>query len=334
MTPKERVMAALRLEEPDRIPFIDWVLPKLRAEIIARKGGNPDMDQAEFAKLIGMDAISMEGYCAPYFCETIVDSDGVEHLQGEGLIRTEADLDKMVFTDPKSPGFFDEAKRFIDAYGDSGLALFAGFRTGMLNTLFSMGMMGFSNALHKNRPFLNTVIERFNEWNIQVLEGLQPLGFDFLMSYDDIAFNSGPMFNPKTLKEVFVPGIQPVLDAIKLPWVFHSDGDLKLVMDDLVGMGMNGIMSFQPDVMNMKEMKEKYGDRICVWGNIDLHYTLTRGTVDETVSEVKQRIEECGPGGGFIVSSSNALTDYCDINNVLAMVDTIEAYRDYPISLS
>ena len=66
MTPKERVMAALRLEEPDKIPFIDWVLPKLRAEIIAKKGGNPDMDQAEFAKLIGMDAISMEAYCAPY----------------------------------------------------------------------------------------------------------------------------------------------------------------------------------------------------------------------------------------------------------------------------
>ncbi|MCG8473336.1 MAG: hypothetical protein MI742_15965 [Desulfobacterales bacterium] len=334
MNSKERVMAALRLEEPDKIPFIDWVLPKIRSEIIVRKGGDPNMDQAQFAKLIGMDAISMEAYCAPYFCETIVDDNGVEHLQGAGLIKTEADLDKMVFTDPKSPGFFDEAKRFIDKYGDSGLALFAGFRTGMLNTLFSMGMMDFSMALHRNRPFLDTVIERFNEWNIQVLEGLQPLGFDFLMSYDDIAFNSGPMFNPKTLKEVFLPGIQPVLDTIKMPWAFHSDGNLAPVMDDLVGMGMNSIMSFQPDVMNIKEMKEAYGDRICVWGNIDLHYTLTRGSVEETITEVKQRIEECGPGGGFIISSSNAITDYCNVDNVMAMIDTIDTCRDYPINLS
>ena len=332
MTSRERVMAALRLEEPDKIPFIDWVKPGIRDEIIRRRGGNPDTcDLADFARLAGMDGISMDDYCPPFFCETIVGSDGAEHLQGEGLIKTGADLDKMVFPDPGAPGFFDTAKRFIDDYGNSDLALFAGFRTGMLNTMFSMGMMGFSMALHQNRKLLDAVIDRFTEWNIRVVEGLQPLGFDSLMSYDDIAFNSGPMFSPSTLKEVFIPRIQPLIDAIRLPWVYHSDGDLAKVMDDLVGMGISGIMSFQPDVMDIKEMKDRYGDRIAVWGNIDLHYTLTRGTAAETVTEVKQRIREVGPGGGYIISTSNAFTEYCKPDNVMAMIETIEAYRDYPI---
>ena len=327
-------MAALRLEEPDKIPFMDWIKPGIRDEIITRMGHDPaQMDLADFADLVGMDGISMDEYCPPFFCETIVDSEGAEHLQGEGLIKTEADLDKMVFPDPKAPGFFDPAKRFIDQYGKRDLALFAGFRTGMLNTMFSMGMMGFSMALHQNRALLDTVIDRFTEWNIQVVEGLQPLGFDFLMSYDDIAFNSGPMFSPSTLKEVFIPRIQPLIDAIKIPWVYHSDGDLALVMDDLVGMGISGVMSFQPDVMDIKAMKEKYGDRIAVWGNIDLHYTLTRGTVEETVAEVKQRIRDVGPGGGYIISTSNAFTEYCNPDNVMAMIQTIDKYRDYPIQV-
>lgn len=333
MTSKERVMAALRLEEPDKVPFIDWPMPGIQKEIIRRKGGDPGMNKAEFARLIGMDGISMDDYCPPFFCETIVDSDGIEHLQGEGLIKSEADLVKMAFSDPKAPGFFDNAKRFIDQYGNEELALFAGFRTGMINTIYSMGMMGFSMALHQNRKLLDTVIERYTEWNIQVVEGLQPLGFDFLMSYDDIAFNSGPMFSPATLREVFLPKLQPLFNAINVPWVYHSDGDLATIMDDLIGMGICGIMSFQPDVMDIKAMKDKYGDRIAVWGNIDLHYTLTRGTVAETIAEVKQRLREVGPGGGYIISTSNTITEYCLPENMIAMFDTIEKYRDYPINV-
>ena len=331
MTSRERVLAALRLEEPDKIPFIDWFDKEIRDAIITRKGGNLNMNKAQFAKLVGMDAISMDSYCSPYFCETKRGSDGKDHLQGEGLIKTDADLSKMVFPDVKAPGFFDEAKRFIDQYGDEDLALFAGFNTGMLHTIFSMGIMDFSMALHTNRNLLDTVIDRFVEHNIAVVEGLQPLGYDFIMSYDDICFNSGPMFSPQTLKEVFLPRIQPLLDAIKLPWAYHSDGDLKKVMDDLTGMGMNAIMAIQPDVMDIVEVKKQYGDRIAVWGNIDLHYTLTRGSVEETVAEVKQRIREVGPGGGFIISTSNCFPEYCNVDNAIAMIDTIAQYRDYPI---
>lgn len=324
-------MAALRLEEPDKIPFIDWFDAPVREAIIRRKGASPDLDKAGFAKLVGMDAISMDDYCSPYFCQTMRGSDGKDHLQGEGLIKTEADLSRMVFPDVKDPAFFDPAKQFVDKYGDEGLALFAGFNTGMLHTIFSMGIMDFSMALHMNPGLLNTIIDRFVEYNIAVVEGLQPLGFDFIMSYDDICFNSGPMFSPNTLKEVFLPRIRPLLDVIKLPWAYHSDGDLTKVLDDLVGMGMNAIMAIQPDVMDIKTVKEQYGDRIAVWGNIDLHYTLTRGTVEEVREEVRQRIREVGPGGGFIISTSNCFPEYCKVDNALAMIETIDQYRAYPI---
>lgn len=331
MNSKQRVLTALKREEPDRLPFVDWVDTRIQDQVAIALGGKTGLDEAAFAKLLGIDGISFDKHYPPYFCEIIIDADGKEHLQSEGLIHSEADLGKMVFQDPTDDSYYDDAKRYIDLYGDSELALICGFRTNMLATVFSLGMMGFSMALFKNKKLIESVMERYTEWTCKVLERLQPLGFDLLMSADDIAFNSGPLFSPAILREVFMPYLKQVTDVIKLPWVYHSDGDLTKVLDDLISLGPDGIQSIQPNVMDINEVKAKYGDQIALWGNIDLDYTLTRGTPEEVEAEVKQRIREVAPGGGYIISCSNSLTDYCKIENIVSMVKTIEKYRDYPI---
>ena len=80
------------------------------------------------------------------------------------------------------------------------------------------------------------------------------------------------------------------------------------------------------------ELKEKYGEKLCLIGNIDLHYTLTRGTTDDVTSEVEERIRAAGKNGGYIISSAMTLADYCKPENVLAMADAIKDYGEYPIS--
>ncbi|MDP3039154.1 MAG: uroporphyrinogen decarboxylase family protein, partial [Deltaproteobacteria bacterium] len=64
-------------------------------------------------------------------------------------------------------------------------------------------------------------------------------------------------------------------------------------------------------------------------GNIDLHYTLTQGTPEETEAEVKKRLQELSPGGGYILASSNGLTSYCKPENVLAMSRALLQYGFY-----
>jgi len=334
MTSKERVLAVLNGQQPDKVPFIDWWHNGIREKITKALGGDPHMDEAQFAGLVGMDAICIEKYCAPFFCEVIKDDQGGDHFQGEGLIKKETDFKKMRMPDPKDESYYDDAKRYIDKYGASGLALYPVFRTGMLNVIYSIGLVDFSYALFQRRSFVEKVFEIFTDWTCEVLTRLQPLGFDFLMSFDDIAYNTGPFFSPRIFDELFAPGLKQITDVINLPWAYHSDGNLIKMMDRLVALGMNAINPFQPDVMNIKDMKDQYGDHIAVWGNIDLGYTLTRGTVEETIAEVTQRLKECGPGGGFIIGSSNTITDYCKLENVLAMVETINKYRKYPITIN
>jgi len=60
-------------------------------------------------------------------------------------------------------------------------------------------------------------------------------------------------------------------------------------MEDLLTLGMNCVNPFEPPCMDLKVAKEKWGDRICLWGNIDLVKTLPYGTVEDVEAEVKQR---------------------------------------------
>ncbi len=334
MTPRQRIMTALALKEPDCVPFADWIDDHVKQDLLKAMDA-PGLDDAEFAGRLGMDAIcfAAERYLAPQFCKTAIGADGREILTDEGLLQTDADLDKMVLPDLSDASYFDEAKRYLDTYGNQDLAIFFGIRPGMMNTIYSMGWMDFSIALAENVNLVETIFDRYIDWNCELVEKMQVLGFDFITAYDDIAYNSGPMFSPQVLRELFLPRLKRLADTINLPWVYHSDGDLSRIFDDLLTLGMNGFNPFQPPVMDIEKYKDDYGDRICLWGNIDLVYTLSHGTVGEVEAEVKQRIKKLAPGGGYILASANSITEFCKPENVFAMAQAKDKYGWYPINI-
>jgi uroporphyrinogen decarboxylase len=194
-------------------------------------------------------------------------------------------------------------------------------------------MMDFAVAVSENIELINTMMDIFIEWNLVVLEKLQRLGLDFIATYNDLAYKEGPLVSPQMFREVFLPKMKIVADAIKLPWAFHSDGNLTIVMEDLLSLGMNCVNPFEPPVMDLKVAKEKWGDRICLWGNIDLVQTLPYGTVEDVEAEVKQRIQEAAPGGGYICATANSITDWCKIENIFAMTAAVKKYGTYPLQI-
>jgi len=298
--------------------------------------GDETLNDAEFARRLSLDALQFvsDRYLSPQFCKKAIDENGREHLLGEGHIQGESDLDKMVLPDLKKKNYFDEAKKYVDTYGNHDLAIFCGLRPGMMNTIYSMGWMDFSMALYDNVKLVETIFDRFIEWNYELVKKLQTIGFDFFVTYDDIAYKSGPMFSPQVLRELFLPRLKRLTDAFTIPWVYHSDGDLTKIFDDLLTLGMNGINPFEPPVMDIEKFNETYGDRICLWGNIDLIHTLPNGTIEEVDAEVRQRIKKIAPGGGYILGSANSITGFCKPENVMAMAEAKNTYGNYPINLT
>ena len=93
--------------------------------------------------------------------------------------------------------------------------------------------------------------------------------------------------------------------------VYHSDGAVQAVVEDIIGCGFDGLNPIEPKAMDINEMKRKYGSRISLLGNIDLIYTLTRGTPEEVRAEVRQRIHDLAPGGGYAVASAQLPSGIC-----------------------
>jgi uroporphyrinogen decarboxylase len=109
----------------------------------------------------------------------------------------------------------------------------------------------------------------------------------------------------------------------------YHDSDLAIY----AGMRPFGMFNtfYSMPMMDLKVAKKKWGDRICLWGNIDLVQTLPYGTVEEVEAEVRQRIQDAGPGGGYICATANSVTGWCKIENIFAMTAAVKKYGTYQL---
>ncbi len=329
MTSRERILAALALNEPDQIPFADDVDPAVRAMVMESE----QYSDIKFCRKLGLDAIDYRGkeYWSPLFYKTVI-KNGYE-FQLDGMIKRERDLNLMIFPDSSDASLYDPIKRYVDKYAGEDLAIFLYMAWGMDCVISSMGFEAFSEALYDNRKLVENILDRYTEWNSAIVDRLNSVGIDFIITYNNIAFNSGPLFSPQVLREIFLPKIKLVADACKIPWVFHSDGNISPILEDLLTLRMNGIHPVDPLSMDLRKIKKRYGERVCLWGNVDLSYALTRGTTAEAEAEVIRCIKSAGPGGGYILGSANCLPGYVKKDNVLAMAGAVKKYGKYPLKL-
>lgn len=127
-------------------------------------------------------------------------------------------------------------------------------------------------------------------------------GAEAILITDDIAFNTGLLLPPETMKVVAYPYYKMVIEGIKahkdVPVIFHSDGYLFDEIEEIINCGFDAIQSLQPSAgMDIAKIKETYGDRICLMGNVDLNYLLPFGEPEEVREEVKKLVETAGPEG-------------------------------------
>ncbi len=340
MTSRERVLAALRGEQPDRIPYVEIGVDRALAQTLM-SWGEPISQAASLetnpytveeiksiASHLKMDNIYYV-LRAPVWAERIPGQDG-RLFYGDGMIKTEADLSIMKFPDPTNDSLYDGAREFVRQKGDYAACFVT--RIGIFPTWLSMGLENFSVALFENRTFVETVLDRYVDWAVIVAERVCEMGFDVFVSTDDMAFKTAPFFSPKVFRDLVLPRYQRIRQKITLPWIIHSDGNLLPFVDDLLSVGISAIHPNEKGALDIRMMKERYGKRICLVGNVDLNI-LGMGTPSEVDDEVRQLVRDVGPGGGYMVSSGNSLAGYLLPENVLAMSEAVKKYGKYPLSV-
>jgi uroporphyrinogen decarboxylase len=242
------------------------------------------------------------------------------------LVHTRDDLGLLQFPDMDAPGFFDSAKEFI-AHKEDYCAV-ACIRLGIGATIMTMGLEAFSYAMADDLELIVEIMEMYADWTVRIAPRLAEIGFDIFWAFDDVAFNSGPMFSPDFYRDTVLPIQRKAAAALKLPLIAHSDGDMTPILDDWLTMGQVAIHPVQPDVMDIERIKAEYGESICLVGNIFMDDLVHKEPAD-IEAQVRERIERIGAGGGYIISSSNSLTADMKVENVRAMSEAIRMYGRY-----
>ena len=266
---------------------------------------------------------------APVYAHKEAGQDG-RLFYGDGLIRTEADLDRLQLPDPTDDALYAGAAAFLEQKGEYSAWFVT--RIGIFPTMLSLGTENFCLALYDNRPFVEAVLDRYVDWIVVVAERVCRMGFDVFASTDDMAFNTDPFFSPAVFRDLVLPRYRRVAEKITLPWFIHSDGNILPFVDDLLSVGVIGLHPNEKGAVDIREVKRTYGDRACVLGNVDLNL-LGMGSPDAVDREVHDLIRDVGPGGGYIVTSGNSLAGYLLPENVLALSRAVQKYGRYPIAL-
>ncbi len=329
MLPRERVLTALKGGIPDRVPWVEsYVHGGLVNKILGREV--TPIKGARFAveihEKLCLDNITYD-FRPPIYAEKEMRGD-LEMIKTPWLKNWD-DLEAMKkwLPDPDNDAFYKDAESLLKQKGD--YAAVVGVRLGISNVYNSMGYEHFIFSLYDHPEFVTACFEVFGDWCSRVIERVNEMNFDLAWISEDIAFQNGPMVTVEQYEKFIFPYAKKVADKIHLPIVYHSDGDYLPVLPYILQYNPSGIANLEPPVMDIFKLKETHGDKVCLVGNIDLHYTLTRGTEEETRAEVKEKLERVGKGGGYIIASANGLASYCKPENVLAMNETILKYGYY-----
>ncbi|MFN0169230.1 MAG: uroporphyrinogen decarboxylase family protein [Bryobacteraceae bacterium] len=341
MTRRERVMCAVAGGTPDRVPYCELGIDEpiacqllgrsIRQDKVSEAGeyaDNPVDVEKDLSRAVGRDNIRYN-FCPPIPAEKHV-GEGNILFYGDGQIKSKSDLDKLVLPDPDDDRLYAPAREFLAKRED--FAVCAACRLGISPTYLCMGQEFFSLALYDEPDLVEEVLRRYTEWSAKVMARISTMGFDLIWTADDIAFKTGLLLSPKMFRERILPHIRKVAEAITIPWIFHSDGNLTAVLDDIVDLGIAGLHPIEPDAMDIRDIKKRYGKRICLAGNVNVH-TLACGSTEQVEEEVKGLLRDVAPGGGYIMTSGNSLASYCKVGNIRAMMATLERYGRYPIEV-
>ncbi|MFB3879890.1 MAG: uroporphyrinogen decarboxylase family protein [Armatimonadota bacterium] len=145
------------------------------------------------------------------------------------------------------------------------------------------------------------------------------LGFDAVLVGDDYGFNSGPFMSPATFRRVYFPALKHLCDVAHDNGLFlicHSCGNLRLILPDMIEAGIDVYQAIQP-IEDIASLKRDFGRDVCLWGGVSNH-DLVLAPPDEIRRQVKQSIEACAPGGGFILGSSHSIIVQTPLENIVA----------------
>lgn len=252
-----------------------------------------------------------------------------------GIINNEEDLDRIELPDASDPDIVEMMDEILKPLRKTDVAIMGQVHSGWHLAFQARGGIDkIAIDFYKNPTFARKLINKYAEAFQKLAHAMIEAGVEVLWVTDDYADNNGPLVHPKLIREYDLPNLRAMVNLGKkhnVPVLKHSDGNLYRIIDDLIDTGIRGLHPIEPGAMDLGDVKERYGHRICLLGSVDMRYVLPFGNEEDVRREVRRCIDEAGKGGGYILTSSNSLHADVKPQNIFVMVDEARKYGKYPL---
>ena len=343
----ERILTALRLEEPDVVPHFERVAQKVVDGIL------PGASYEDLVEYLDLDGLRFIDRTHSWSYETVDEAKQIKRDQWGGLVRftragdnpvpfesaikSEKDLDSYVLPDPDEEWRYDYLRKMVNRFkGERAIVIGVTdiFALGRENFL---GDVGYFRGMVKNPDFIDRVSEILVGYQLRYAKNCIDVGANVLWLNGDWAMTEKPMVSREFTERFLAPPLQKLVEYAHsrgVPCVKHTDGNIWPIYDVILDTGIDGLNPIDPMAgMDIGEAKAKFGDRVCLCGNVSCAFSLVSGTVEEVRQETREVIRKAGKGGGLICMSSNSIHSGVNPENYVAMVKAIREFGRYPLSL-
>lgn len=333
----KRVLTALNRGQPDRIPSFEWEIDeKIIAALV------PGGDIYDFIEWADLDGIAVFADSRKKYLDSVtyLDEWGVTLRKTEEYypipidypIKEAADLAHVIPPDPCAEWHFKSLAEAVDRYKGKRAIIFRA-QDAYSIPRYLRGVENIMMDFILNPGLVRQLVEIAVQYNSALAHCAVQLGADAIFMSDDYADNRGPMMSPRHFREFLLPGLKSVIHEIHaagVPAIKHTDGNIMPILDDILSTGVDCIDPLDPlGNMSIATLKEKYGRRVCIKGNVNIGGALSLGTADEVRSETRACIQAGKPGGAYILSTSNSIMSCILPENYVAMIETLRQYGSY-----
>ena len=340
---RERVLAAIRHELPDRVPVSVQGWDCLE-EHLSYFGASTD---AELRRLLCLDMARADpAYVGPEIPNggTFWGTPGIGDMAGfsEGRAghpltdaTTVADVGRHPWPSPDDFDY-DVARQGLLAVTDGQSPLLS---TGLIQVFLRLlDLFGMETAMvnmYVNPAVIEAAVAHIEEFALEYLRRLLDAAghlADVVRFGDDFATQRGLMISPEHFRRFLKPTYARVFQLIKSDGLYvwcHACGTFPQVLPDLIDIGADVWETVQAHLPGNEpeRLKREYGSDLAFFGGIATQNTLPFGTPDDVRAEVRDRIRVLGRGGGYICGPDHNVRPDIPMENFLAMIDEVHRFR-------
>ena len=351
MTGRERLLSALAHKEPDTVPISEFIYSRpLLREVL---GYAPEVYEVEAIfecmEKIGYDfaVIPFQGVAGyrPAHMEKEIYQDewGITYKRDLNLwpidgpigapLRDGNDWENYTMPDASEDWRYEGLRNVVKRSRENGMGVIGNARGPYSASWLLFGMQDFSCLFYEEPETVDSVLSALTDFAIVSFLKMAKIGVDALLFSDDYGSTQGPLFSPAHFRRFIKPQIIRLVEEagkLGLPLIMHSDGHVFPFMEDCVSAGIKGWHPIERAAgMDLGKTKEIYGDRLCLFGNVDNKFQLAQGTPESIAGQVKECIEIAAHGGGYCLMSDHSVNDSVPNRNVFALYEAGRRYGRY-----